>query len=91
LVVEEEAMTDRLDPDTELKMKELLWQVVDNRLFPQIRKEIEDQIAAEMLVASKGEDREGLHREYLLANRFFDRLTSIANEVRVWQGQKAKG
>lgn len=77
-----------LDPETELRMKELICQIVDNRLYQDLQTYIEDELAREMLRANKSDSRDDIASEYRVLTRFFNRLSTIANEVRVLQNQK---
>lgn len=67
----------------EFRRKNLIKEIVDNPLFPEIIKDIKTGIANAMLSADKEEDRDRLYHDAKAITRLEGQLTMIANEVRM--------
>lgn len=69
--------------DVEFRRKSLIKDIVDNPLFPEMMKEIKDEIAARMLEVEKEEERDRLYHDAKALSRLQGQLVKIANEVRM--------
>jgi hypothetical protein len=72
--------------DIEFKRKDMIRQIVESPLFPDMIKTIKSEIANAMLSAEKEDDRDRLFHDAKAITRLEGQLTKIANEVRMTNG-----
>lgn len=69
--------------DVEFRRKSLIRDIVDNPLFPEMMKEIRNEIAARMLEVEKEDERDRLYHDAKALTRLEGQLVKIANEVKM--------